>query len=92
MNTAARYSLLRLLLFFGILMILWLVGLRNPLWLALAAATLSLLASWFLLAGLREQMSAELVERTERRRGRSSAVPGSDEDVEDHTADPDAFR
>lgn len=107
MNTTIQYSLLRILLFLASLLVLWLVGLKNPLWLLLAAATVSMLLSLFLLSGLRERMSADVVRRVENRRQKKAARrDGSpmDEDVEDaevgqraprrgaQVEDPDAFR
>ncbi|GMA38447.1 DUF4229 domain-containing protein [Mobilicoccus caccae] len=86
MNTTIQYSLLRILLFLASLLVLWLVGLKNPLWLLLAAATVSMLLSLFLLSGLRERMSADVVQRVESRQAKKAARRESaplDEDIED---------
>ncbi|HET7279245.1 MAG TPA: DUF4229 domain-containing protein [Dermatophilaceae bacterium] len=79
-----RYSILRLLIFFGCLGLLWLLGLRSrdeQLILLLGSALLSLLISYFALRPLREQYSRELAERLERRRAVRAAV--NDEQAED---------
>jgi type II secretory pathway component PulM len=79
-----RYSILRLLIFFGCLGLLWLLGLRSrdeQLILLVGAALLSLLISYFALRPLREQYSRELAERLERRRVARTAV--KDEQAED---------
>jgi type II secretory pathway component PulM len=79
-----RYSVLRLLIFFGCLGLLWLLGLRSrdeQLVLLLGSALLSLLISYFALRPLREQYSRELAERLERRRAVRAAV--NDEQAED---------
>lgn len=93
-----RYTLLRLLLFFACLLLFWLAGLRNPLWLLLAAATVSMLISLFALAGMRDRMSVEVAERVDARREaaqvkrRSERLSDEDlEDLEDDTAE-DGYR
>jgi hypothetical protein len=72
-----RYSLLRILLLFGCMIVLWLVGgvfpaLRDPVWLLLGTAVISLPLSYFVLRGPREelarQLAAKVDERTARRR------------------------
>jgi hypothetical protein len=65
-----RYSLLRLLIFFGVLALLWLLGLRDreeQLILVVAAALLSMVISYFVLRRFREDYSREIAEKLERR-------------------------
>ena len=79
----ARYTLLRLLIFFGFLMLFWLLGLRtNPVLLLGAAAVASAALSYVLLRGMRDQMTAQLVARHEARLAAKGEVSG-DEAVED---------
>ncbi len=68
--TVLRYSLLRILLFFGCLLILWLIGLRDPTWLLLGTAVTSVTLSFFLLRAPREQLAHRLAERV------SGRLPG----------------
>ena len=61
-----RYSVLRLLIFFGVLLALWLVGIRdNPVLLSPLSAIISAVVSYALLRGMRDEMTAKLVERHE---------------------------
>ncbi len=80
-----RYSLLRVLIFFGCLGLLWLVGLRSPnqaALLFLGAALLSLPVSYVVLRPFREDYSRQIAERVEARRlAKEGRV--SDEDIED---------
>ena len=89
-----RYSLLRILIFFGFLFLFWLVGLRNnPVLLLGAAAIASAAASYILLRGMRDEITAKLVERHEARLESKQAVePGSDEAAEDAEIDHDDTR
>lgn len=84
-----RYTLLRILVFFGCLAVLWLLGLRDreemPL-LVVGAALLSAVISFFALRRFREEYSAQLATRLEQRsaaRRSSAARPAPDEDAED---------
>src|SRR5215216_764876 len=72
-----RYSLLRILLLFGCLIILWLVGglfpaLRDPVWLLLGTAVISYAVFCLIHNSPREelarQLAAKVDERTARRR------------------------
>lgn len=64
--TVVRYSILRLLIFFGVLLALWLVGIRNnPVLLLGLSAIISAALSYALLRGMRDEMTAKLVERHE---------------------------
>src|SRR6476620_3613427 len=61
-----RYSLLRILIFFGFLFLFWLIGLRNnPVLLLGASAIASAAASYLLLRGMRDEITAKLVDRHE---------------------------
>jgi RsiW-degrading membrane proteinase PrsW (M82 family) len=80
----ARYSVLRLMMFFGFLLVLWLLGLRG-LWLVLVAALGSMAVSYFVLAGPREEFSRRLAARVDERAARAAQAP-SDEDAEDEEA------
>jgi hypothetical protein len=86
-----RYSLLRILIFFGFLFLFWLVGLRNnPVLLLGASAVASAAASYILLRGMRDEVTARLVERHEARlESKHGVLPGSDEAVEDAEIDHD---
>ena len=70
MRASVTYTLARLGIFAACLGIGALAGLRDPLILLLAAATVSMLLSLFLLARLRDQFSADVAERVEQRRAR----------------------
>jgi hypothetical protein len=80
-----RYTLLRLLIFFGFLFLFWLIGLRdNPVLLLGAAAIASAAASYILLRGMRDEMTAKLVDRHEARlRAREQGQEAGDEAAED---------
>ena len=82
-----RYSVLRLLIFFGVLSLLWLVGIRDQWMLLVLAALISMVLSFFVLARFREESTAELARRIERRaaakRANAPAVSGVDEAAED---------
>ncbi|HEX5967298.1 MAG TPA: DUF4229 domain-containing protein, partial [Intrasporangium sp.] len=61
-----RYSILRLLVFFGVLLALWLVGIRNnPVLLIALSAVISAAVSYALLRGMRDELTAKLMERHE---------------------------
>jgi hypothetical protein len=80
-----RYSILRVLVFFGCLSVLWLLGLRSPdqsALLLLGAALLSLPVSYVVLRPFREDYSRQIAERLEARRAATERRV-SDEDVED---------
>lgn len=91
MRASLQYSLARILLFLVCLFVLWLCGLKEPLLLLLASATLSLGLSLWLLSGLRERMSAEVAERVEGRaaRRRDDGVLTDDEAEDVEIADRD---
>ena len=63
-----RYTLLRLMIFFGCLAALWLVGLREPTelpWLVVTAAIASMLISMVVLKPFRAEMVQQIQDRQE---------------------------
>lgn len=82
-----RYSVLRLLIFFGVLAALWLLGLRGPdqqLLLLVLAAAISMAISVVVLRPFREDYSRQLAQRLEgRARAKQQRSTGSDELAED---------
>lgn len=82
----ARYTVLRLLLFFGCVCALWLLQLRG-LWLVIGAAALSMLLSLVLLRAPRQQFSSQVADRIQGRLQRHPDIDRSaaprDEDIED---------
>ncbi len=89
MNAFLRYTVLRLMIFAGCLLVLWLLGLRDDsqyLLLVVLAALLSMAVSYVALRRFREAYSAELAatieRRTAARREREGERP-TDEDAED---------
>lgn len=79
-----RYTLLRTLIFLGSLLLLWLLGLRDRnemMALVIGAAVLSMIVSWFALRRFRDEYSAQIAERLQRRSAQK--CPHSDEAVED---------
>ena len=90
-----RYSVLRLLVFFGCVSVLWLAGLRDrdqlP-YLVVGAALLSAVISYFALRRFREDYSAQLAARIDQRTTAKRAGPAetpTDEDAEDAETSPD---
>jgi hypothetical protein len=85
----ARYTVLRLLIFFGFLSLFWLIGIRdNPILLLGSAAIASAAASYLLLRGMRDEMTARLMERHEAKlRARNEPAGSADELAEDREAD-----
>jgi hypothetical protein len=90
-----RYSLLRIMLLFGCMLVLWLIGawvpaLRNPVWLLFGTAVTSVTLSYFVLKGPREalalQLAAKVDQRTARRR---SDAEEEDEELELRRQDRD---
>ncbi|MBC9956321.1 DUF4229 domain-containing protein [Yimella sp. cx-51] len=78
----ARYTVLRLLVFFGTLCLLWLAGLRG--WpLLLLSAVVSAIISVFLLAGPREHVAQRLEARVAERRERADEYRTAEDDDED---------
>ena len=90
-----RYSVFRLLIFFGCLLFFWLVGLRNDqVLLLLVSATVSVVLSFFLLRSQRDRFSEQIAERVEKRQeakraAREAGDRQTDEDVEDAELDAD---
>lgn len=84
-----RYSLLRILIFFGFVFLFWLIGLRdNTLLLLGSSAIASAAASYILLRGMRDEITAKLLERHEAKlEAKQAPDPASDEAVEDAEID-----
>jgi ABC-type protease/lipase transport system fused ATPase/permease subunit len=77
-----RYTTLRLALFVLALVVLWLVRIRDGVLIVAIALVLSGLASFVLLAGQRDAMSAQLHEAAQRRRVKAQ-LRAAREDVPD---------
>jgi mannitol-specific phosphotransferase system IIBC component len=82
-----RYSVLRLLIFFGVLSLLWLAGLRDrsqEIPLLVLSALISMVLSYFVLARFREESTQRLAAAVERRAAAKQAKQvHSDEAAED---------
>jgi Protein of unknown function (DUF4229) len=81
----ARYTVLRLLIFFGFLCALWLLGLRSESqrwWLLGLSALGSMVTSYFVLRGPRAEFSATIARRIDER-ARRAELAGMDEIAED---------
>jgi hypothetical protein len=80
-----RYTVLRLLIFFGFTLLFWLVGLRNDVALLIIfAAVASAVTSYFLLRGMRDEMTTKLMDRHEARmRAKAERGASVDEVAED---------
>ena len=94
--TILRYSLLRTMLLFACLLVLYLLGARGVLLIALTAVS-SIALSYFLLKGPREQMARQVAERAGRRLqhppdGRASGGSRFDEDAGVEDREDDARR
>ncbi|MEO5743053.1 MAG: DUF4229 domain-containing protein [Terracoccus sp.] len=82
-----RYTILRLLIFFGFVLLFWLVGLRDTsdmgrLVLIGSAAVASAAASYVLLRGMRDEMTAKLAERHEARlRAKAEGFEDGDDEL-----------
>ncbi|OFE14933.1 hypothetical protein BA895_07185 [Humibacillus sp. DSM 29435] len=82
-----RYTVLRLLIFFGFVLLFWLVGLRDTsdmgrLVLVGSAAVASAAVSYVLLRGMRDEMTAKLVERHEARlRAKAEGFDDGDDEL-----------
>ena len=78
---------LRLLIFFGVLSLLWLLGLRDrdeQMMLLVLSALISMVLSYFVLARFRVESTRRLAEAVERRAAAKQARSGeSDEALED---------
>ncbi|KNX36234.1 DUF4229 domain-containing protein [Luteipulveratus halotolerans] len=78
----ARYTLLRLLIFFATLMILWLVGLRS--WALLAiSAIVSAIISLVALQGVREQFASQIDAKVKARQAKAEAYRTAEDDDEE---------
>ena len=85
----ARYTVLRLMIFFGLLCALWLLGLRDVgqrWWLLGLSALGSMVVSYFVLRGPRAQFSASIARHIDSRAARADRAH-TDETVEDAESD-----
>ena len=88
-----RYTVFRLLIFFGCLVFFWLVGLRNDqVLLLLVSATVSVVLSFFLLRSQRDRFSEQIADKIEKRQeakraAREAGELETDEDAEDAELD-----
>ncbi len=91
-----RYTVLRLMLFLGVLCLLWLLGLRDrdQQWMLLVlSALISMVLSYFVLARFREESTRQIQERFEHRAETKQArAAKSDEAVEDAEDDRTEYR
>lgn len=81
-----RYTILRLMIFFGCLAFFWLLGLRttNELpWLVVAAAISSMIISAIVLKPFRAEMVRQIEERQAAKAERRAARTDTDEAIED---------
>lgn len=88
----ARYTVLRLMIFFGLLCALWLVGLRDVSerwWLLGLAALGSTVVSFFVLRGPRAQFSASIARHVDDRAGRAVAAQTNQTNQTDQTDQTD---
>lgn len=89
MNAVLRYTVLRLMIFLGCLLVGWLAGLRDEsqyVLLVVLAALASMAISYVALRRFREEYSAQLAESIERRsaaRQERAEHPVGDEQAED---------
>lgn len=85
-NTVLRFTLMRLMIFFGCLLVFWLLGLRGPdreAYLLIASAVTSVVLSYFLLRRERDTFADKISERVERRSEARRQAVGVDEEAED---------
>jgi hypothetical protein len=82
-----RYTLLRIMVFFGTLCVLYLVSLRG-IWLVVVSLLASMVISFFVLRRPREELSRSIAARVDARAERASRT-GVDEQAED---DGETFR
>jgi hypothetical protein len=82
----ARYSVLRLMIFFGLLCALWLLGLRT--WLLLGVSALgSMAVSYFVLRESRAQFSASIVHHLDDRAQRAEQAHSHEIDAQAEDAE-----
>ena len=86
-----RYQLLRAMLLFGCMLTLWLVGVKDPTTLLFATAISSLVLSYFVLKGPREELARLMSERAGRRL-RHEPVDAFEQDADIEDREDDARR
>jgi Protein of unknown function (DUF4229) len=88
----ARYSVLRLMIFFGFFCALWLLGLRDDSqrwWLLGISAIGSMVVSYFVLQGPRAEFSARIARHVDDRAARAGLARTSEIDEDDEDAEAD---
>jgi Protein of unknown function (DUF4229) len=90
----ARYTVLRLMIFFGFICALWLLGLRQESqrwWLLAISALGSMVVSYFVLQGQRAEFSARIARHVDERAA-GAELARADEIDEDTEAGEDSKR
>jgi Protein of unknown function (DUF4229) len=82
-----KYSVLRLALFVGSLIVLWAVGVRQSILMLVLAAAMSLALSYLLLRKQRDEVALALQARIEGRVARRSGIGRADAEEEDAALD-----
>ena len=86
-----RYTIMRLGIFFGVLLAAWLLGLRNdPALLLLVSAVVSVVLSFFLLRRQRDEFSERIATKLEQRQEARRAAETDGPDAETDEAAEDA--
>lgn len=91
----ARYSVLRLMIFFGLLCAFWLLGLRDVSqrwWLLGLSALGSMVVSYFVLAGPRAEFSTSIARHVGERARRAEQASRDETDEDAEAADEDSPR
>jgi len=78
-----KYSVLRLALFVGSLILLWVIGVRKSILMLVLAAAISLALSYLLLSKPRDELARALSERTAARLNRRAGLGQADAEEED---------
>jgi Protein of unknown function (DUF4229) len=86
-----KYSVLRLALFVGAILVLALVGMRKSILMFVLAAAISLALSYVLLGKQRDELARALQARVEGRVARRSGIGTADADEEDAVVDAAAL-
>lgn len=87
-----KYSVLRLALFVGSLMLLWAVGVRQSILMLALAALISLALSYLFLGAQREAVAQGLAARIDTRLRRREGLGQADADDEDQAIDRSAAK
>jgi Protein of unknown function (DUF4229) len=85
-----RYTVLRIAIFIASLVVLSLIGVRKSLLMLVLAALISVILSFLLLGGPRDQLAQELARRVDERATRNRPHSGTDADAAAEDAAVDA--